>query len=75
MNGVKCRPPRYYDIQYERTCVREFSSILSFTDSERIKHARVVLAKTHAFDNTSERLKVREEVSLSRLAQLKRGLT
>ena len=66
LNGVKCRPPRFYDGVFERVCAH---------DADEIKHGRVRRARGHAFDNTSDRLEVREEVCLSRMGLLKRTLT
>lgn len=61
---IPCKPPRYYDKIFDLTNPEEF---------ERIKVARERRANEHSFDNTPERLAVREEVLSSRLRRLKRG--
>lgn len=64
VNGVKARPPRYYDGVYEV----EFPS-----DFARLKARRVRKGKKHADNNTPDRLKVREELQELRLKRLKRS--
>lgn len=63
--GVKMRPPKYFDSLYEA----EFPD-----DFEKLKRKRLLGAKKHADNNTPERLKVREEVQVSKLKLLNRSL-
>lgn len=63
VNGVKCRPPRYYDGAYEVVDPKRFA---------RIKGRRVRRAKTHAVDNTDARLSVREQVTAFRVSRFSR---
>lgn len=63
MNGVKVRPPKYYDSQFE---------IVSPSDLESLKLDRKRKAKLHAIDCTPERLRVREKVKLASLRKLPR---
>lgn len=65
VNGVKCRPPRFYDNVYD---------VLQSGDSFLNKKARVRRAKLHACDNTDKRLLTRLEVCEHRVSLLKRGL-
>lgn len=65
VNGKKCRPPRFYDGQYE---------IVDPSDMRRVKLARLRNARLHADNNTPERLVVREAVQNARITQLKRGI-
>lgn len=65
INGVVCKPPRFYDDIYD---------VLQPRDTQRIKALRIQNGKKHACDNTLRRLKDREEVMTSRLTQLKRTL-
>jgi hypothetical protein len=63
VNGAVCKPPRYYDLQLE------------ITDADMVrlnKRKRRLGSKRRAADNTSERLKVREKIQLSRLQRLPR---
>lgn len=65
VNGVKCRPPRYYDLLLEADCDKEF---------RRQKAARKRAARKRASDNTPERLRVREQVTEARVSLLKREM-
>ena len=65
VNGVKSRPPRFYDSKYE---------ILDPKRYARLKARRVRNAKKFSDNNTPDRLRVREEVALSRVNRLKREL-
>jgi len=65
VRGKVCKPPRFYD------------NILSSDDPvtfELIKERRSLLAEKNAFDNTCERLMVREKVKLLQLKKLVRVL-
>ena len=66
INGVKCRPPRFYDNQYE---------VLFSGDSVKNKWARVRRAKLHSCDQTDRRLLTRLEVCEHRVQLLKRGIS
>lgn len=63
MRGMKMKPPKYYDRQYELTNPKEF---------EKMKMQRRVAAKSRSEDSTPERLAVREKVKLAKIKQLKR---
>lgn len=63
-NGIKCRPPRYYDSIYDLQDPDSFATI---------KSQRVSRLNNHKDDLTPERLLVREEVQLSRFSRLKRS--
>lgn len=65
VNGVKARPPRYYDNKYEIVDPDRFA---------RLKARRVRNARKHEHNNTPDRLKVREEVQLARIKSLKRSV-
>lgn len=65
INGKKVRPPKFYDGLYEVSNPNEFSVI---------KADRVANAKLHAGDNTLERLRIKEQVKLSRIRLLHRPL-
>ena len=65
VNGVQCRPPRFYDNVYD---------VLQSGDSFLNKKARVRRAKLHACDQTDKRLLTRLEVCTHRVKLLKRGL-
>lgn len=59
--GHKSRPPRYYD------------NLLSEDELSHLKSRRVLMAKAHAENNGSNRLRVREKVQTARHTMLKRG--
>lgn len=61
---VKCKPPRYYGSKYELTNPQEYALI---------KEKRLQRAKENP-DNTSDRLRAREEIKKAQYAFLKRGL-
>lgn len=65
VRGVRCKPPRYYDNLYEAAHVDGY---------KLLKSKRIADAKSHAADNTEERLRVREVCAEARIALLKRGL-
>lgn len=65
LRGVKMKPPRYYDDQFGKI----------FIDAHaEMKAERRKVGRLRAWDNTPERLKVREVIAQSRLTQLKRTL-
>jgi hypothetical protein len=65
IRGLKLRPPKYYDSQFE---------IISPSDLELIKLERKRKAALHADDCTPARLRVREKVQLARLKKLPRNV-
>lgn len=65
VNGVKVKPPKYYDKLFERTNEQVI---------EDIKHARETRAREKYEDNTEERLRVKEIVQKAQLNMLKRKL-
>ena len=64
-DGIKCKPPRYYDNIYDN---------IDNIQLRQIKLRRVMKAREHADNNTPERLAVREEVQLRRAERLLRPL-
>ena len=66
INGVKCKPPRFYDGVYE----------LSLSgNTVALKGSRVVNAKKHSCDNSDSRLLVRSEICSHRMDRLVRNLS
>lgn len=65
VRGVKMRPPKFYDGQFELIDLKRF---------RRIKGKRKRKAAVHAADNTPDRLRVRERVQHARLKLLPRKL-
>ena len=63
--GVSIRPPKAYDKRLELENPKLYAAV---------RVARVQNAKQHADDQTRDRLKVREEVKLAQVTQLKRTL-
>lgn len=65
INGVRCKPPKYYDgvLQTERPY--EF---------DEIKENRLTASMKHADNNTSERLAVRERIQRARVKLLVKEL-
>lgn len=62
--GIKCKPPKYYDKQFDLTHPDEMAKI-------KIERERRALA--HSTENTSARLAIREEIHLARSEKLIRG--
>lgn len=58
-NGVTAKPPRYY---YEKLREEDKQS------AKRVKGRRFTVARENAFDNTPERLAVKEEVTLAQFS-------
>lgn len=84
-NGMRVRPPRYYDKLYQKwTGVSierladdgsgDISLVYSSDDFEQIKLTREESMKLFVDDNTDSRLRVREQVVLAQLSKLKRKL-
>jgi hypothetical protein len=65
IKGLKMRPPKYYDRQFE---------ILDPSTFEDIKWTREEKAKKHLDDQTKERLNVKEQIAKSRISRLQRKL-
>lgn len=65
VNGKEMRIPRYYNTKYEIENPEKFAEI---------KKQRQLRGKKMAFDNTPERLNVKETIQLHKLKQLKRPL-
>lgn len=63
VRGVKMKPPKFYDRQFE---------IQSPKVAEKIKRRRMSKALKRKSDNTPERLRVREKVTRARVKRLKR---
>lgn len=64
-NGMKCKPPRYYDLMLERDAPLTVGVI---------KSARAAKARLFQADCTPERLLVREKVTKARLSFKKRSI-
>jgi hypothetical protein len=65
VNGKKCKPPKFYDKKYADDYPYEF---------DQLQWDREKSAKARVFDNTPERLLVKEEVLKAKLSRLKRKL-
>ena len=65
VNGVKTKPPKYYDTMFESINPGEYSEIVA---------RRELDASLLAGDNSYARLAVKEQVHKARCSQLKRGL-
>lgn len=65
INGRRVKPPRYYDRKFKDEYPVEFDAIAA----DRMEKALKVLD-----DNTPERLRVKEQVTLAKLSRLKRKL-
>lgn len=65
MRGAKMRPPKYYDTLFEVRYPYDFMDV---------KEAREASADDYRFDNTPERLSVREKVQLAKLKMLVRNV-
>jgi hypothetical protein len=65
VNGVKVKPPKYYDTIFEKENPGVFSELVA---------QRELDASLQAFDNSYSRLAVKETVQLARSTMLKRGL-
>ncbi len=65
VRGHLSKPPRYYD---------DLQAIAEPCVFDVVKQRRVLAARERAFDNTPERLRVKEVCSLARVARLKRAL-
>lgn len=64
VNGKECVPPKYYDTLFSREFPEEF---------ERLQYQREMQAHELYYDNTDERLAVKEIVQRARVSQLYRG--
>jgi hypothetical protein len=65
INGKKVKPPKYYDLQYEKLNPYEW---------EEVQQKRIDSAKKNFEDNTDARLVVKETIAKARLSLLKRSL-
>jgi hypothetical protein len=65
INGRKVRPPKYYDLQYEKSNPYEW---------EEVQFKREQSAKKNFEDNTDDRLLVKETITKARVSLLKRSL-
>ena len=65
VNGVKVKPPKYYDTIFEKENPGVFSELVA---------QRELDAANQAFDNSYARLSVKETVQLARSNMLKRSL-
>ncbi len=65
MNGKKMRPPAYYDTQYEIEYPSEF---------KLLKSERKAQSLLHVDNQTPDRLKIRHQVTLSKISQLPRDV-
>lgn len=61
--GIKCKPPKFYDLKYELDNLDEF---------KYIREQRKLNGYSHSKDSTPSRLQVREEVKLSQIKSLRR---
>jgi hypothetical protein len=63
VNGIKMKPPKYYDGVLETERPYEF---------DEVKENRLINVQKHLDNNTTDRLKVREKVQLAKLNLLPR---
>lgn len=70
MRGRKMRPPRYYDKLHKAE--QDHSGLLD--DHDKLKLGRIAKSKIYRWNNSKERLAVREEIHKSRASLLKRDL-
>lgn len=63
--GKKVKPPRFYDLKYKALDPDKF---------EEVQQNRILKALEHRFDNTPERLAVKEEVLKARVKNLVRSI-
>ena len=68
VNGVKTKPPKYYDTLFQRENAGTFSEIVAQRELDGY-------VQTLKGENSNARLSVREQVQAARLSQLKRGLS
>ena len=66
INGVKTKPPKYYDVLFERENPGVFSEIVAQRELDGY-------SQTLKGENSNSRLLVREQVQAARLSMLKRG--
>lgn len=66
VNGVKTKPPKYYDTLFEREDPGSFSDIVAQRELDGY-------TQTLKGENSTARLSVREQVQSARLSMLKRG--
>lgn len=64
-DGIKCRPPRFYDNFFMANHLEEF---------KQIKERRIIQGKLLAQDNTPDRLAVKEKVKEVSIQSLRRNL-
>lgn len=64
-NQIVCKPPKYYDTQYDLTCAPEMA---------QIKGRRAVKARKSPDYGSLARLQVKEDLKLMKVKQLQRGL-
>lgn len=68
INGVKTKPPKYYDVLFQREDAGTFSEIVAQRELDGYQ-------QTLKGENSTKRLHVREQVQAARLSMLKRGLS
>lgn len=64
INGKEVSPPKYYHKLYDRS---------NPIDAEYVQHLRELSGRARYFDNTPDRLKVKEQVKQAQISQLKRS--
>lgn len=67
INGVKTKPPKYYDLLFEREDVGTFSDLVAQRELDGY-------LQTLKGENSTSRLSVREQVQSARLSMLKRTI-
>jgi len=63
INGVRCKPPKFYDERFELDFPKDF---------KKLRAKRLESARAKADDATPSRLKVRERVTLARVGLYRR---
>ncbi len=69
INGVKVKPPKYYDVLFERENPGEFSEIVANRELDMYQ----LMLNDH-LEYWPDRMAVKEQVTLARSSQLKRSL-
>lgn len=75
VNGVECKPPRYYDVRFKKSGLKKYSdgTVVPSIEYEDMMFERDVAANARAADNTYSRLAVREQVTKARVKLKKRN--
>lgn len=70
VNGVKVKPPKYYDVLFEKENPGVFSDLVAQRELDMAN-----LKKVDHLEYWPERMAVKEQVQLAQFSQLKRGFS